>query len=236
MEQPSENARWNAETDKNLEITLGEFASFLPVLEADSYQSFNEALDSGDVTYTRIICYCEEAEDKAAVYRVGLKFAGWDVGLDDMGRHYEGYVRVSFDSLLLVTFASGTQNGKQAVTIAAWIYHDKVKEFPNDKVKEFSSHELPILKADCYTFATGSMYGIDVLELCCYGVNENTYLEYIDTLMDDGWDMQVYYNSYSGYKASWGYYNQLTYYDVETAQASGFETDRSLVTIDIYRS
>jgi len=225
--------RWNAEVDANLAKTLGEYAANLPLLEANSYESLNETLDSG-VTYTRITCYTEDSEDKAALYKVGLKIGGWTVDMD--GNNYVANVRVAFDTFLLVTFAANNPNGKKAVTIAAWLYHDKVKEFPNDKVMEFCGHELPALAADFYTFGTGSLYGITVLQLTCYGVDTETYSAYINTLKKEGWDMQVYYDSYSGYQESWGVYNQLTYYDVETAMASNIETDRPLVTIDIYRA
>jgi hypothetical protein len=152
------------------------------------------------------------------------------------GNSFVGNVRVSFDTFLLVTFAANNPNGKKAVTIAAWLYHDKVSVFPNDKVMEFCGHELPALAADFYTFGTGSIYGITVLQLTCYGVDTETYSAYINTLKKEGWDMQVYYDSYSGYQESWGLYNQLTYYDVDTAMAANIETDRPVVTLDIYRA
>lgn len=225
--------RWNEQVDADLAVTLGQYAVNLPLLEASSYESQNETTESG-VTYTRITCFTEDSEDKAALYKVGLKVGGWTVEAD--GNSFVGNVRVSFDTFLLVTFAANNPNGKKAVTIAAWLYHDKVSVFPNDKVMEFCGHELPALAADFYTFGTGSLYGITVLQLTCYGVDTETYSAYINTLKKEGWDMQVYYDSYSGYQESWGLYNQLTYYDVDTAMAANIETDRPVVTIDIYRA
>lgn len=224
--------RWNEQVDADLRETLGEFAEKLPRLEANSYESRNETLSSG-VSYTRIICYSEDSEEQAKLYKVGLKVDGWSVETD--GNTNTASLRVAFDTFLLVAFLADNPNGKSAVTVAAWLYHDKISEFPNDKVLAFCGHELPVLEADFYTFANGNLYGIDVLEVTCYGVEKSAYEEYLETLKEEGWDIQAYYSSYSGYQESWDLYNQLTYYDVETATAGGIETDRPVALIDVYK-
>lgn len=108
--KPALANRWDEETDANFETTLGEHAEILPVLEANSYESLNGISDSG-VAYTRIACYTGEAEDKALVYRVGLKLAGWEVRLENNGSYYEGYIRVAFDTLIILRLLGYAKTG-----------------------------------------------------------------------------------------------------------------------------
>lgn len=179
---------WNKDIDALLGTTLGEYASFLPVLGADSYQGHNSINKTYGIEFTSIICLGEGMESGGKSYAAALNLLSWTVSYNKENSSYGAYGRVAFDSIIQTTFlSSALEDGTPYTAIAAWLYHDKVKAFPSEEATEYLGESIPEIKAPYYSFEKTNYLGMDLFCIYCYGLTSSSVTDYSKILEDSGW-------------------------------------------------